>query len=429
MMKKTKVTKTIELSGLIAENFFPVHKDICASKHTHYWLKGGRGSTKSSFVSLEIIYGIMNDPKANALVLRKVKETLRDSVCEQLCWAAEFLGAGDKWRFLVSPLEMVYIPTGQKILFRGADRPKKLKSLKTASGYFKYIWYEELDEFGGQEEIDCINQSILRGGKNYAVFYTFNPPRSFRSWVNTALTDYRSDRLVHHGDYRSVNREWLGERFIIEAEHLKAVNEARYRNEYLGEVIGTGAEVFTNVSVRLISDAERAAFDKVKRGIDWGYGADPFVYLAMHFDPKRKRLYIFYEFYKVGAKFDLITAAIMKENKTNGSITAESAEPRSNDELRERGLRLRAAKKSKGSVEHGITWLQDLEEIIIDPERCPNAKREFCGYELETDNNGGFKAGFPDRNNHAIDAVRYALEEYIGKKGYKAVDRYKLGIY
>lgn len=413
----------------IADAFLPVHDDVCNGRHTHYWLKGGRGSAKSSFVSIEIISGMMRDKNANALVMRKVMNTLKDSVYEQLCWAVDILGCGEEWRCKVSPLEMIFIPTGQKILFKGVEKPRRIKSLKLSKGYFKFVWYEELDEFIGMQEIDCINQSILRGGSHYAVFYTYNPPNSNNSWVNSAITNIRTDRLVHHSDYRIVKKEWLGEQFFIEAEHLKNVNEERYRHEYLGEVVGIGSEVFKNVKIRVIEDGEVEGFEKVVRGIDWGYGADPFVYLAMHFDKKRKRLFIFYEFFKTGAKFDLIAEEIKKENKFNAFIIAESAEPRSNDELRERGLRIRAAKKTQGSVEHGIKWLQDLEEIIIDPERCPNAKREFYEYELEKDKNGGFKAGFPDRNNHTIDTARYALEDYISKKKVKTVDRHKLGIY
>lgn len=421
---------TVKLSDIIAPSFYDLHKDIKQDKHTHYWLKGGRGSTKSSFVSEELITGIMRNSEANAVVIRKVGLYLKDSVYEQLLWAISKLGVERYWREKLSPLELVYVPTGQRIIFRGADKPKKLKSTKVRSGYIRYVWYEETDEFNGIEEIRTINQSLLRGGETFTVFYTFNPPKSQRNWINSEVLVPQDDKIVHHSDYRSVRAEWLGEQFLIEAKHLEQTKPEQYRHEYLGEVTGTGAEVFTNITIRPITDEEIKSFDHIKRGIDWGYGADPFVYITAHFDSKRNRLFIFYEFFRCAAKYDVIANAIRKENTQNGTIIAESAEPRSNDELRDRGFRIRTAVKGPGSVEHGITWLQNLEEIIIDSTRCPNAAREFNEYELDRDSRGELKADFPDKNNHTIDAIRYALEDYIGRKIVKStLSKRKLGIY
>lgn len=421
---------TVRLSEVIAPSFYDLHKDIKQDKHTHYWLKGGRGSTKSSFVSEELITGIMRNSEANAVVIRKVGLYLKDSVYEQLLWAISKLGVERYWQEKLSPLELVYVPTGQRIIFRGADKPKKLKSTKVRSGYIRYAWYEETDEFNGIEEIRTINQSLLRGGETFTVFYTFNPPKSQRNWINSEVFVPRSDKIVHHSDYRSVPAEWLGEQFLIEAKHLEQTKPEQYRHEYLGEVTGTGAEVFTNITIRPITDEEIKSFDHIKRGIDWGYGADPFVYITAHFDSKQNRLFIFYEFFRCAAKYDVIANAIRKENTQNGTIIAESAEPRSNDELRDRGFRIRTAVKGPGSVEHGITWLQNLEEIVIDGTRCPNAAREFNEYELDRDSRGELKADFPDKNNHTIDAIRYALEDYIGRKIVKStLSKRKLGIY
>ena len=419
----------VRLSKLIAPSFYDAHYAIANETYTHYWLKGGRGSTKSSFVSVEVILGIVQHKEANAVVIRKVGMYLKDSVYEQLVWAIDKLGLTALWQCKLSPLEMVYIPTGQRILFRGADKPRKLKSTKVSKGYIRYIWYEEVDEFNGIEEIRTINQSLMRGGEKYDVFYSYNPPKSQRNWVNNEVLEERGDRIVHHSTYLSVPHDWLGEQFIVEAEYLKNTKPAQYAHEYLGEVTGTGGEVFDNIVIRNIGEDEIKRFDNVKRGIDWGYGADPFCYGAMHYDRKRKRLYVYYEYYKTGAKFDSIYRAIRAENKLNGYITAESAEPRSNDELRERGLRINAAKKGQGSVEHGITWLQNLEEIIIDNVRCPNAAREFLGYELEKDNNGNWKDGFPDKDNHTIDMVRYAMESEMTKRKAKVRSKSDYGFY
>lgn len=419
---------TVKLSELIAPAFFSVHRDIRKSAHTHYLLCGGRGSCKSSFASIEVALGIMEDKNANAVVLRKVGQNLRDSVWEQLCWAIERLGAEKLWEFKVSVPEMVYLPTGQKIVFRGGDNPRKLKSVKAASGYIKYVWYEEADEFSGQEEIDNINQSLLRGGDKFCCIYTFNPPRERDSWINRLYEESRPDRLCHKSDYRSVPAQWLGRSFIAEAEYLSKSNPTRYRSEYLGEVTGTGAEVFGNINVREIADREISGFSRIYRGIDWGYGADPFVYIETAYERNSRRLYIFGEYYRCGAKFDEIEKGIKKLNPEGQLVTAESAEPRSNDELRDRGIRIRAAKKGQGSVEQGIRMLQNLEEIVIDPVRCPNARREFCGYCFQPDGYGGYRSGYPDRDNHTIDAVRYALEEALTRRTAKAIDRKKLGI-
>ena len=221
----------MKLTEAIAPSFYKVHNFIKDHIYTHYWMKGGRASTKSSFISIELILGIMKNPDANGVVLRKVERTLADSVFSQLIWAIEKLGVYQYWQIKKSPLELVYIPTGQQILFRGADDPKKLKSTRFKKGYCRYIWYEEADEFFGMEEIRTINQTFMRGGDLFDVFYSYNPPKSINSWVNAEALIERPDKLVHTSTYLDVPREWLGEPFFIEAEHLKKVNELAYRNE------------------------------------------------------------------------------------------------------------------------------------------------------------------------------------------------------
>jgi PBSX family phage terminase large subunit len=403
------------LSNVIAPSFFKIHKDIKEKRHTHYWLGGGRGSTKSSFVGIEVILGIMSDPLANAVILRKVKDTLKDSVFEQLQWAIETLGVSQYWHESVSPLSLTYIPTGQKIIFRGADKPKKIKSIKFAKGYCKYIWYEEVDEFEGMEEIRMINQSLMRGGQKFTVFYSYNPPKSANNWVNTEVKLTRDDRLFHHSNYLTVPKEWLGEQFIVEAEHLKITKPTSYQHEYLGEVTGTGGEVFDNVLTRRISNEEIKEFYNIKRGLDFGYAIDPVSYPVMHYDRKKKRLYIFHELYKVGLSNRDLYEHIQEENKENDFITADAAEPKSIHELRQYGLKIRAAKKGPDSIKYGIKFLQSLEQIVIDDIRCPETAREFLTYELDKDANGNFKADYPDKNNHTIDDVRYALNDEVMK--------------
>lgn len=399
----------VELQQLIAPSFYAIHHDLKQKRHTHYWLKGGRGSTKSSFISLEMILGMMKDPQANAVVLRKVGQTLQGSVYEQLQWAIQALGVEAYWTNKLNPLEMKYI-NGNKIVFRGADKPKKIKSTKFSKGYCKYVWFEEVDEFAGMEEIRTINQSLLRGGENFVVFYSYNPPQSQSNWVNEEVLGQRSDRLVHHSTYLTVPREWLGEQFLIEAEHLQKVKPTAYQHEYLGEVTGTGGEVFTNLTIREMTDEEISHFDHIARGIDWGYAADPFHYTVNHYDKTRRKLYIYYEIQMLKLSNRRAAELVKKENKQNNVIICDSAEPKSIAEMYSYNLRVLGAKKGADSVEYGIKWLQDLEEIVIDPKRCPNTAREFLEYEIEKDTNGNFKGCFSDKNNHSIDAVRYSRE-------------------
>lgn len=406
----------MKLTEAIAPSFYDLHNALKENKYTHYWLKGGRASCKSSFIGIELPYNIMVDASkgkmTNAVVLRKVANTLYDSVYNQLIWGIQKLGVQEYWKVSKSPMEMIYMPTGQKIIFRGADDPLKLKSTKFKVGYCKYIWYEEASEFFGMEEIRNINQTFMRGGNEYVVFYSYNPPKSINSWVNAEALEKRPDKIVHTSTYLTVPKEWLGEQFFIEAEHLKKTNELAYRNEYLGEATGTGGAIFTNVKLEKIPDELIKRFDNIIDGIDFGYAVDPACYVQCYLDKTRKRLYIFNEIFKINMSNNRLAEEVKKIKVGSGFITCDSAEPKSIDELRILGLRVKGAKKGPDSIEYGIRYLQSLEEIIIDDTRCPNTAREFSLYEYEKDKFGNFKSKYPDENNHSIDAVRYAIEDY-----------------
>lgn len=420
----------IKLTNLIAPSFYDLHWDIKLHKHTHYKLPGGRGSTKSSFVSVEIVTGMMEDPNANAAVFRRVGNTLQESVYEQLLWAIDMLGVNHLWKPSLSPLRLTYKPTGQRIVFRGCDDPDKSKSIKLRKGYFKYIWYEERAEFEGDEDERKINQSLMRGGDKYIVFYSWNPPKSMNNWVNQDILDERDDTIVLHTDYRTVPEEWLGEQFIAEAEHLRKTKPKAYEHEYLGIATGTGGAVFTNVTVRRITDEEIAIFDRIKQGLDFGFGADPLAYMKMHYNSRQKRLFLFGEIYQVKLGNTKAVREIKKLNPLNKPVVADSEEPRSIDAFNELGLKVIPAKKGPGSVDYGMEFLSDeVEEIIIDPVRCPNAKREFTGYELEMDKNGNFKGSYPDKDNHTIDAVRYAMEDVMTMRRAKIKNKKKKGFH
>ncbi len=427
------ISNRVSLKGMIGPAYYELHKLIKQNVITHFWLKGGRGSLKSSFIGIEIPLGIMRDASqgnmTNALIVRRVKDTLRDSVYEQIKWGIYMMHVEEDWYIPESKLQMIYKPTGQVILFKGADNPKKLKSTKVSIGYIKYLWYEECDEFESYDKIRNINQSILRGGPHFCVFYSFNPPESQRNWVNREVQTKRNDKIVLHTTYLQAPREWIGEQMLIEAEHLKEVNPSKYNHEYLGEVIGTGAEVFTNLTIRTIEDEEIENFDRLKFGLDFGYAGDPLAFVKMNFDKTRRRLFIFAEIYGLRISNRKAVTAIKLLNVLNKIVIADSAEPRTISEFKELGLNIRGAKKGPDSIENGIKWLQDLEEIIIDPIRCPNAAREFNDYELEKDKDGNLKGDYPDRDNHSIDAARYGLnDEILNAKARVKKGRSRLGI-
>lgn len=417
--------KTVKLSDAIAASFAKVHMDIKEHGHTHYWLKGGRGSTKSSFVSVEIPLLLIQNPDCHAVVLRKVAKTLRNSVFNQIQWGIDQLGLTDKFQSKVSPLEIVYKKTGQKILFFGVDDRTKIKSIKLPFGYPGIVWYEELDQFDGMEEIRNLNQSLMRGGENYWCFYSFNPPKSRDSWVNAEQINEDPDRMIFHSTYLSVPKNWLGDQFFLEADKLKQRREDLYKHEYLGEVTGSGGNVFENVQDREITDAEIASFDRIKHGLDFGFAVDPLAFVCMQYDKKYEMLYFFDEVYE--QKLSNRQAYMRIRNKAERRrIGADSAEPKSIAELQDFGLNIHGVKKGPDSVEYGIRWLQSLTRIWIDKRRCPNTYKEFVRYEYQRNKNGEFISAYPDRDNHSIDAARYGCRDEM-QFGGKALPKSAFG--
>ena len=417
------------LSGLIAPVFMPVHREIRAGQYSEYWLRGGRGSTKSSFASIEIILGLMRNPEANAIVYRKVEATLRESVFEQLVWAIDALGVSQFFRTRVSPLTIEYKPTGQKILFRGADDPGKSKSIKIRRGYFGFLWFEELAEFQGIDAVRTIKASVLRGtGSNPAItFCTYNPPVSARSWVNAEAIESVPGRRVHESCYLDVPPQWLGDEFLAEAEKLKATNERAYRHMYMGEITGTGGQVFDNLELRPIDPKEIDALGSFYNGLDFGFAVDPDAFTRWAYDKRTRVLYAVGEYYSPRNSIDRV-ADETKKRAGRETVRCDSADPRMIDELRRRGITALGVKKGPGSVDHGVRWLQNLGKIVIDPALTPNIAREFTGYEYQQDKDGNFIPEYPDKDNHAIDSCRYALEALISEKKLGTISKGSFGL-
>lgn len=409
---------TIRLSEILAPSFQDVHKALKAGEANQFVLKGGRGSTKSSFVSIEMILQLIKHPDIHAVVMRKVANTMRTTVFAQYVWAYTTLGLYDKFKATVSPMEIIYKPTGQKIMFFGADDPGKIKSIKVPFGYIGLLHLEEIDQFSGAEEVRNIEQSVLRGGAVSIEFKSFNPPKTMMNWANKYCMLEKPGQMIHSSDYRSVPRDWLGDRFINDAEYLKSVNPSAYEHEYLGIPNGNGGMVFDNVSAEEITDEEIKRFDRVLNGLDWGYYPDPWAFNRMHFDSARRTLYIFDEL-QAQKKGNRETADMLIAHGITYAdrITADSAEPKSVGDYKAYGLDCRGAAKGPGSIEYSMKWLQSLVKIVIDPKRCPHTFEEFTTYEYERNKDGEVISGYPDGNNHHIDACRYATEHIWRRRG------------
>lgn len=406
----------VRLSEKIGSAFYDVAHDVFQHGHTHYDFSGGRGSLKSSTVSVLVPLLLINNPGTHALVLRKVANTIRDSVYAQYIWAIGELGMAAYWEAKVSPMELIYKPTGQKIMFRGADDPMKIKSIKVPFGYIAVTHFEEKDQFAGRAEIRTILQSTMRGGSKYWNFESYNPPISRDNWANKDSLEERADRLCHKSTYLQAPPEWLGEQFLAEAEHLKATDERAYQHEYLGIPVGTGGNVFDNLELREITDEEMSHFDHIYQGVDYGWFPDPFAFIRLHYDRARETIYLMDEIYKNKLTNEASGNIIIQRGYKDAYITCDSAEPKSVADYRAMGLPAKSAVKGPGSVDYGMKWLQ-RRKIVIDRKRTPNAYNEFVNYEYDRNKDGDIISGYPDENNHLIDATRYAVERISRRMG------------
>ena len=420
----------IRLSELVGRGFWPSHRAI-RDGCNELVEAGGRGSGKSSYLSIELILQLLKHPDCHAVALRKVAATLRTSVYAQLLWAIEALHLTGYFRCSLSPLECEYLPTGQKILFFGMDDAGKLKSLKMPRGYIGLAWFEEMDQFD-REEVRSAEQSLFRGGAFSLSLKSFNPPGSEKHWANQYFLEGKEGKFSHKSTYLELPEDWLGQRFLGDAAHLQRVNPQLYRLEYLGIPMGSGEEVFPNLVLGPSQSASLTApprGERVRRahqplplgevaarradgeglpkasGVDWGWWPDPWAFNRVAYDGENRILYILAEkhCYRTGNRE---TGLLVKSAIPLGeTVIADSAEPKSIGDYRQLGLCCRGAKKGHGSVAYGLKWLQSLAAIVVDPAVCPETAREFaaCRY---------VDGSIPDKDNHHIDAVRYASQVF-----------------
>ena len=344
----------------------------------------------------------------NGVAIRKTDNTLEQSVYEQIKWAIAEQQVTHLFKFNKSPLRITYKPRGNYIVFRGAQNPERIKSLKDSQFPFAIGWIEELAEFKTEDEVKTITNSLLRGeladGLFYKFFYTYNPPKRKQSWVNKKYeTQFQpKNTFVHASTY--LDNPFIAKAFIEEAEATKERSERRYKWEYLGEAIGSGIVPFDNLEFRTITNEEFTTFDNIRNGLDFGYATDPLAFVRWHYDKKKNGIYAMDEFYAQKVSNRKIAQWLHEKGYQSDEIHADGAEPKSIAEIKfEHNVpRIRGAKKGPDSVEYGEKWLDDLDFICIDPKRTPNIAREFESIDYQVDRDGNPKPRLEDKDNHCL---------------------------
>ncbi len=401
---------------VIAPVFTKLHFDVRSRNYREFVLPGGRGSTKSSFISLEIINLIEQNKDFHALVCRQIDKDLRDTVFNQLIWAIDKLGLTQDYKYTFKPLEITKISTGQKIYFTGLSDPTSVKSFTPTFGYVGILWFEELDQIRGDETVRKVQQSIVRGGDDFFIFKSFNPPRSKNNWANLYVQEPKESMNVYFSTYLDVPKEWLGEPFIQEAEYLKEINPEAYKNEYLGEANGSGGNILPNLVTREITEEEISHFDNIVNGLDFGW-VHPSFFIRAQYDVAQQRVIVFDEICKSYLPNEKLAEEIKKHGiKPKDPIICDSAEPKSIRSLQDQELRALPAKKGPGSVEFGIKWLASQIEIVVDPKRTPMFYKQAINYEYERDKEGNITSLLPSIDDDGIAALRYALERFFTRK-------------
>lgn len=426
---------TRDFALLISRDFFRPHMLIAREAQTEFWCKGGRGSLKSSWASIELVKHIEDHPGEHAAAVMKRKNSLRDAVYAQVVWAIHELGLDDEYEMPVSTLKIRKKSTGQIIFFAGCDDPHKSKGLKPPFGHIGFLWFEETDQFKGMSEIRTVRQSAARGGERTFVVYTYNPPRTRDNWANREADRRRdSGEEVFDSCYLDAPPEWLGAQFIADAEDLKETDEQAYRHEYLGEPVGYGGQIFDRVEFREVTDEEIASFERLHAGQDFGWFPDPWAFTLSEWQPGQHAIVTFAE---LGGNKVLPTEAARRIRDaltwSDGKgrdpvyhrlrVLSDDAAPDQIQAQRDEGVDARSA--GKGGLRtmsyrfmQSVTW-------VIDPARCPNLAREVREAEFEMDENTGEYSGdYPDGNDHWIDATRYAFMDIVTRRGaYKNAGR------
>lgn len=412
------------LEEIISPPFVELINPILDGQVDEVVLTGGRGSTKSSFYSEIVQYSMLEDyyvrgEVTHAVCIRKVANTLHNSIYNQMKWGQFTLGIDKDWHNTVSPMQMTFRPSGQQILFFGCDDPFKIKSTILPKGYIKYVIFEEFDQFDGMREIRNVIQSLARGDST-VLFFVFNPPPETDHWANIEADTVKDGRVRLHTDYTKVDPKWLGPKFMKEAEYLKKANFIAYQNEFLGIATGIGGNIFPNVFNVPFTDEQCLQFEKVRQGLDFGFALHPAAWVKLNYNNAHQSINIFDQIFGIGISNVMLAEEINARSSFFVTTKADSEEPRAIDSLvNTYYCDITKCKKGADSVHWGIKWLQDLSAINIDKERCPDIYRQFKFYAHKKDKQGNFLKDYPDIEDDAIDAVRYSLDDIIMNKGWR----------
>ena len=406
-MKSRFKEKRINIAKVVGRGY----KKFWNFKGRYNVIKGSRASKKSKTTALRWIYLMMKYDKSNLLVIRKTYRTLKDSCWTDLKWATRRLEVENLWSFKESPLEATYLPTGQKILFRGLDDPLKVTSITVDYGYLCWAWLEEAFEVNSEADFDTLDESI-RGElppnlwKQWVI--SFNPWNE-RHWLKKKFFDVSNPDILAQTTNYTCN-EWLDEADKRLFENMKINNPRRYNVAGLGNWGITEGLVYDNVHIDYRFELTDMVNYKTVCGMDFGYTNDPTAFFIGFLDEKNKALYIWDELYEKGLTNRMIYDRLVSMGYGKESIVCDSAEPKSIAELRGYGLRAKAAVKGKDSISHGIQYIQGL-TIYIHP-RCVNFTTEIQNYTFDKDKFGNAINQPIDDFNHLRDAMRYALEKY-----------------
>lgn len=428
----------IDTASLIPGCYNDMWRDIMNHGHSEYIAESGRGSLKTTVMLTEAPIMLMaQDEHLCGVGFRRVANTLRDSIFAAFLSSIKRMNLADYFEWTISPMMIRRRSTGQVILFRGMDNEDRAKGLQLTDPdmYLGFASWEEVDQNKGERAIRRVEQTIKRGTDRFWSFKAFNTPPDEEHWAHqyAARQEENGKALVVRYNYIDVPRDFLGEEFYADAEMLKEINEEAYRNEYLGECIGLTGRVFENVEYQTITDDDIAAFKWRRNGMDWGFQKDPWVFLRVAYDRKARTLYIYDEIYNtktldepnveaVKAKLyerdeegaiilDSDSKPIFKRGKPANEVRADNSAPKDIANWNKLGIEVVPASK-RIPVDDGIRWLQKRAKIVIDREKCPLAWQEFTRYRALEDDDGRFR-GYPDKDNHTIDATRYAAYDLI----------------
>lgn len=378
--------------------------------------KGSRASKKSKTTALNFIYRIMKYPKANLIVVRKVYTTLKDSCYTELEWAIQRLNVAQYWECKKTPLEMTFKPTGQKIYFRGLDNPLKITSITVKTGVLCWLWIEEAYEILKEDDFNILDESI-RGEVPQDLFkqitITFNP-WSEKHWIKKRFFDVDNDNDILTKTTNYMCNEFLDSADLNLFEKMKRNNPKRYKVAGLGHWGVSDGLIYENWEEKIFDVNEILKKENIKSafGLDFGYTNDPTAFFAGLFDLNNMIIYVFDEIYQKAMTNKMIYAKIYEKGYSKEKIYADSAEPKSIDELRELGLiNIRKARKGKDSINNGIQYIKGF-KIYIHP-KCINFITEINNYIWDTDKFGNSINKPSDNFNHLLDALRYASEEFI----------------